>query len=486
MTFSPPSEAALHLFCDTNLFLQCLPLAQLDWSAWQALDVVDVIVSYPVLREIDGLKHKGNDRQAKRARDANSKLRSMLPAGVEVVRESGPKVTLRVKPDLRYDDELADQLNFDERDDQIIGIAHEFAKTHHPVCLLTDDTSPQYLAQRVGLPVEPIPEHWLLPPESDPRDKKITALQQEIKLLRENAPAVQVKFHNDHGQETQRYETTFDVFAALTSGELANLVDLLKERHPIATEFGAREPSKRAGPGGSMFDIRATIETYKPPAEAEISEYLETAYPEWLVECERFLSTCHEYFQLCNGPPRFSFLLQNHGTRPAKDCLVTVEAQGDLLIKPPPEETGDDQDSNQAPTLPKPPTPPRGHWTSSRPLRATVVANHDSLAERIGELFQPSAPKSQHPNHFYYEHSTLDEPASSFSLACAQWRHRDGWEPFEGELYFRGEFKDTNGALVLRVHAENLPVPIETVVPVRIKVRPRSAFEAARELVERL
>lgn len=63
---TPVIEDELYLFCDTNLFLQCRPLEDLDWSKWQEYGSVNVIVCAPVLREIDALKNKGNNRQSRK------------------------------------------------------------------------------------------------------------------------------------------------------------------------------------------------------------------------------------------------------------------------------------------------------------------------------------------------------------------------------------------------------------------------------------
>lgn len=46
-------DSILYYFVDTNLFLQCRPLEQLDWSPWKNFEEVRLIVSKPVLREID-------------------------------------------------------------------------------------------------------------------------------------------------------------------------------------------------------------------------------------------------------------------------------------------------------------------------------------------------------------------------------------------------------------------------------------------------
>ena len=143
------SGSVVYLFVDTNLLLQCRSLEELDWSTWNKFDEVRLIVSKPVQREIDYRKNKGNDRVGKRARAANTMFRKMLNDRDKVVRDSDPCVKLSVEPQHQYSKKLEDRLNYQERDDQLIGTVYEFAQCHPgaDVRLLTHDTTPHYTAQ---------------------------------------------------------------------------------------------------------------------------------------------------------------------------------------------------------------------------------------------------------------------------------------------------------------------------------------------------
>lgn len=57
----------LHVFADTNVFLQCKKLEELDWSVLGAYDRINVLVTHPVIREVDSLKKAGNERRAARS-----------------------------------------------------------------------------------------------------------------------------------------------------------------------------------------------------------------------------------------------------------------------------------------------------------------------------------------------------------------------------------------------------------------------------------
>ena len=71
------STSTVSYFVDTNLFLQCHPLEQLDWTLWNGFEEVRLIVSSPVLREIDYRKNKGNDRVGNRLRRLRRALRRL-------------------------------------------------------------------------------------------------------------------------------------------------------------------------------------------------------------------------------------------------------------------------------------------------------------------------------------------------------------------------------------------------------------------------
>jgi hypothetical protein len=69
------------IFPDTNAFVQCRPLEQVDWSVWKDFDEVHLIVSRPVQSEIDNQKSKGSDRLGRRGRVASSLFREVICAG---------------------------------------------------------------------------------------------------------------------------------------------------------------------------------------------------------------------------------------------------------------------------------------------------------------------------------------------------------------------------------------------------------------------
>ena len=389
------SGSVIYLFVDTNLLYQCRPLEELDWSGWNDFDEVRLIVSKPVLREIDYRKNKGSDRIGKRARDASAMFRKMLNDGGKVVRHGDPRVKLSVEPQHQYTKELEDRLNLQERDDQLIATAYEFAKHHRSdeVRLLTHDTTPLYTARGLELAADVIPNDWLLPPEKTESEKELGALKAENARLKKAEPSFAIRCLDSADTAIDRYEISVPRFKPLTAAETNALMQRLKERFPLETDFGQRESTTRhvrrdrVNYAGLLPMIR---QVFRPATDEEIAEYQNEAYPQWLTHCEEALSKYHRTLQEQEPRPQFVFLAENRGTRPATDALITIEAQGRFQIQPP---APDDESKNleEKPTvlLPSPPPAPCGKWETTG--RGSIVY------PQVIEQFPGIIP---HPPHF--------------------------------------------------------------------------------------
>ena len=510
------SSSVVYLFVDTNLLLQCRPLEELDWSVWKEFDEVRLIVSSSVLREIDYRKNKGNDRVGNRARATSAMFREILNDEYKLVHDSGPCVKLSVEPQHRHSEALEERLNYQERDDQLIGTVYEFAKSNPgtEVHLLTHDTTPLYTARGFGLVADVIPDEWLLPPENTESEKELAALKTENTRLKKAEPYFTIQCLHGAGAEIKCYKDSFTWFEPLTDAETNVLLQHLKECFPLETDFGSRESAER---DVALFGthVRAIKRDFTPATDEEIAKYRDEAYPQWLERCEEVLSNYHRTLQRqMSVPPPFVFLVENRGTRPAADALITIEAKGDFQIKPPPRDEGDEDDSSdegedlqKKPTalLPSPPSAPCGRWQTTIGGRAqNLLSLSDALprslaginrltASHRGQLgVDPSLlhtsylPQSHDPNEFYYKPDRPQMPQDAFCLECDQWRHEDGRKDFHGEIHFPTDLDAVEGALVCRIQAGNLSKSVSKQIPVRITTARVSTFERAHALVKKL
>ena len=507
------TTSTLYFFVDTNLFIHCLAPEQLDWSPWHEFEEVRLIVSTPVLREIDRLKTRGG-RVGNRARAASAMFREMLGQSHKVVHTLSPRVVLSVEPQHTYLQDLADRLNYAERDDQLIGTVHQFARSNpsSDARLLTHDTIPLYTARGLGLTADQISDDWLLPPETTETERKMAELEAENSRLKAAEPSFSIRCEDQSDTAAQRYHASYSWYEPLTEAEVDGLMQRLKARFPLATDFGSREPAERPAPPTAANRLFQTRQVFTPATDGEIEKYRDEDYPRWLERCEETLRARHRTLQAEMPALEFAFLAENSGTRPAADALITIEARGGFEIMPPPsDDTDEDWEgedkasaSLESGALPPPPVAPRGRWTNTvggqpgdllraldragRSLQDISVTAYPDLDILSRPLAHPSLirPDSRDPNAFYYKPRRPAEPQASFALECAQWRHDNEAEPLVGEIHVPTDQDAAEGLLVCRIQAANLSKSVSCRIPVRIAIAHVSAFESARSMVEAL
>ena len=492
------SQLEIYVFVDTNLLLQCRPLQDLNWSDLFAPDEkreVRLIVSQPVLREIDNRKNKGNDRAGKRARKVAAMLRAMLGDDYRQVRKSAPRVKLTVEPRHQPTNRLENFFNYAERDDQLMGTAYEFQRRNPKaeVRLLTHDTILAFMADDLNFATDIIPDDWLLQPENTERDKELEAVKKENLRLKASEPSLATKAVDCDGNEISRYEASYDWFDPLTDDEINRLLGKIKQRFPLITNFGQTEVD--ASVTSPIALLLGKKKVYVPPREEQISKYADEDYPQWLDNCEKALRDLHWTLQSRAPLPRFEFSAGNYGTRPAEDALVTIDAMGDCLIRPssPSDESGknegDGKNSNDTLSLPPPPDAPLGKWYRPGLASASKV---DIDISSLGNMpaFPIVPPMRIHPprdpNAFFFKPERSTTPVASFSLECTQWRHDEVEEPFSGQIFFLPEISKVEGAIRIKIQAKNLSKPVEKIIPVSILTKHIDCQEKARELVAEL
>ncbi len=509
------TTSTLYLFVDTNLFIQCRSLEDLDWSPWRAFEEVRLIVSTPVLREIDGLKKTRGGRVQRRAREASAMFRKMHGRNSKIDRAGPPRIALAVELQLKPAQDLEGDLDYSERDDQLIGTIHAFAGSDQSkdVRLLTHDAILLHKARGLGLTVHEIPDEWLRPAETTETERKVAALVAENSRLKAAEPCVSVRCEGSAGTAIEPcYEATYTRYAPLTEAEVESLMQRLMTCFPLATDFAPLPPLR------PIMGATQTPPFPIPAPDEEIRKYREEDYPRWLARCQRALRSHHRTLQAAMPLPRFAFLAGNSGARPAEDVLVTIEAHGGgfRIMPPPSDDTNEDRegedeasDDPEPGTLPPPPVAPRGHWARylgdvarigagtrrMANLLQDLVGRENAYASPLRESLMKSLappllagdlPWQRDPNAFYYKSGRPSEPQTSFALECTQWRHGDKEEPFIGEIRVPTDEEAVKGLLVCRIEAANLSKPVSCRVPVRIAIMHVSAFASARDMVEAL
>lgn len=502
------SGQTLTLFVDTNLFIQCPPLEDLNWALLDSsrCDSIVLIVSRPVQREIDNQKGKGGTRVGSKARSAASLFRqAILSQKDHVVRETNPRVILRIDPHTKPDPALKDHLDYTQRDDELVGTLSSFLKQNPTAkcALLTDDTGPMASAQAHHLPFVPIPQDWLLAPETTDQDKKITRLENEVRRLTQDAPTFEILCIDANKKLVERLELTLTRHPPLTDAEIASLIARVKERFPAATDFGSREPAERPSQSPTRLLMRELKDTYEPVTQEKISEYTNKAYPDWVAACEKQLRELHDTLQAREDVPACHFAARNTGSRPATDALIAISAQGRFDITRLRRDDDDEEEEETPLWLPSPPRAPQGEWTSELFGKGTRSAL-EAIRAFAGQqhLFNPYGslghgrdhyrdligftPEPHDPNAFYYKKPLSHRSGDALELTCDQWRHGVNAEVFSAAIVVLSDAREVAGAIRFRIDAENLPDAAVLIVPLRLTVTTADTLAFAERLVESL
>jgi hypothetical protein len=463
---------------------------QLDWSAWAQYDEVHLLVSRPVQVEIDKQKGGGNSRLAARARKASTLFRDILgaPNGYIEFKKAQPTVRLYLRPELKRDESLANQLTYEERDDQLVGIASQFSKENvgSDVTVLTHDTGPMATSQLIGLPFSEIPDSWLLPPEVDEAQKKMNALQAENARLQQAEPSFSVRAESNSEPSSPVY-WSIPIYVPLSPDEVASLIESIKSRLPIETDFGSRVPVERKATGTNITArILGDSEKFTPATDDEISTYQSDRYPNWLNECESLFLRIHEELNGRTTWPEVVIIISNTGSRPAADTLVTFAASEQFGIHPPiPQD--DDEVPEPELALPLPPSAPKGRWGWYSGKPSAFGIRHVSTMATLPtyDSISPIRSFTRDPNTFYYKNRP-HEPVSSFALTCEQFRHRGEEEVFLLTIFAPMCPGTAAGAIEVRVEAANISNPHITQVPIRLMISETNPLSEAEKLIEKL
>lgn len=486
----------LYLFPDTNLFFQCKALDQLEWTRFGA-DRVELIVTRPIIAEIDSHKGKGNSRLAKRARGASSIIGAALVAesGFLRVNHATCDVRLYVKATLKEDPALDEKLAYTERDHQLVGIASRFANENPEtdVRVLTHDNGVLAAASGVGLKFERVPEDWLLEPETDERDKQLSALQQQLKKYQDAEPIIEIDLESP-AHTGRLIEVESPLYLPLAEDEIARLLDRLQAEIPVETDFGPTEGNGVSPTSGLQSWLMAR-KVFKPSTEEDVENYCAVLYPEWLKRCETVFRSLADELNAQKSWPLISLHLRNSGARPAQDVLVSFECEGKFLLAVPSVDNDEDEAGEECDPirLPPPPAAPKGVW-EEQPHPLNDLRSSIERAQRLQFLGLPAQPRywdmpeisKVKQNAFYYDGGRPKQPVVQIALTCQQLRHQIHVERFWFELRWSENDAPVQAALRVNVHAANMTDIVTRHFRMHMKTRAESVFEDADALIDLL
>lgn len=319
----------VHLVADTNLFFECRSLEDLPWSEL-GYDPVVILLTKPVLDEID--KHKkGAGRTRSRALEIFGRVRDMLASSAQEVeiQTSSPKVVLRRMPSVAPDSAHKEHLDYTKTDERLIGIVSTLAAqaSGYDVKLFTDDTGPASTADGMGVPYLMINQSWRRPAAETTEEKKIKDLEKDLATYRAQEPKIAIK-RCEPADESNVVTVTRKVATPLTDAKIEELLAKLSLKCPLITDFTPPPPSTLT----DTFGATTTTE-YSAPADADITNYRDALYPQWLARCRAILKELHQGRDQLEPDTVLRWLMANKGNRPASHVRVEFEAKGPLMLR---------------------------------------------------------------------------------------------------------------------------------------------------------
>ena len=444
-------DRTLYLFPDTNLFIQCRALKELDWSHWSDFSEIHLIVSRPVQREIDSQKNRGNDRIGRRALKAYKLFRRILLKSDHdylLVHEAVPQVKLFLAGPGKPSSELMDVLDYTKADDELVGYMWEYQNQdeNRDVRLLTHDSGPMMTAKAIDLPFIPIPDSWLLPPEPNKAEQEIRRLNEQINQLKAG-PKFEIAFLDQHRNEIRDITTSLQIPLPLSETEIDALTLTLKRKLPQLNWF---LPNLNFDQGCH-----------------------DRLYQKWIGRCREAFANLHKGLQMESRGIIFSIMAANTGVSPARDVLVEIETKGKFLALPF-RESDEFESGKWRVSLPQPP----------KPMDSLGFDRAYSESLMLPHGLDGNYPRDA--NAFYYKPTRPVSPVTSHQIECVQWRHGLDSMYFDCEVFVGQAIDENRGVIECTIHADNLPTPAKAHVLVRIEVEGVKVVDRAKDLIANL
>jgi hypothetical protein len=301
---------------DTNILLQCRDLRELPWADLTDAEEVELYPAPTALHEVDKFKTAG-DRRSDRARKVSARMRKVVldPGEQLELNPRAPRLVLRLPPELTEAalDLIARQPTPDYR---IVEETCALSVMLDGLVLLTADTGPSLRAKQRGLRFELVGDDWLLPPESDAKDRRIATLETKLAALSSGGPVIEATLGAPNGADLKRLEISD--YGQLSPFTRDALVEVLTGQILIDAERAVTE------------DLHGGFELVKSSTR-ELQDYRDQVET-WREEVRESLPLVSPHAQIASRLHPFQLRIANKGGHPAEHVRVTIEARGYVIL----------------------------------------------------------------------------------------------------------------------------------------------------------
>jgi rRNA-processing protein FCF1 len=327
------------VFPDTNVFLHFQFFDEVDWAAQLGVKRVRIVLTQPVLAELDDHKFSGTRREKARAQKVLKRLDALdLSTKPVQLRPGVSVVALDSEPtDAVFGQHrLSPQIN----DDRLAASVLEFIDAN-PGCraiVVTDDTGLRVKARARGLEVVTPAESLRSEEEQDETERALEATRRELAAARSAVPKLHLTFKSgDH------LELTAKLVAPLEAATRERLLSDWRARHPLVSAT----PDSLVMLDGKRVDmsILRSVPGYLSQQDAEAGNAtIDRYFQEYRTYLDAWPAMVNSYGRTIE----ISLVLENEGNLPADDVHLELwtDANGSWLEEQP--------DLERPPRMPKP------------------------------------------------------------------------------------------------------------------------------------
>ena len=470
------------VFFDTNFLIQCKDLKQIDFSElFGDNNSIELLLTEPVLKEMDKFKTDPNTRRVRSARKYNSIFLEIHDNKDKLYRiNSDPSIVLKLAPFYNHTDlvSIDSSLDISNPDDMLLAYVLKYkADNQGKICLLTYDTTVLIKAQIRELDNHNIPTSWLMPASKDQAQKEIEALKKENAELKKNHPDIQINcFLKDiNGRLTEK--SVVKLFPPLTSEETDYFINKLKNKFPMkmdfSEEFDTAQEIDKSSHAVLSLGIKQQINVIL--TQILTGNYINNDYPEWIERLKIWLSKIHFSLYNIHNALKLDVNLENIGNVFAFDLRLELSLLNGCEFIP---ESFLENNYNIALSLPKCPDPPSKH--NRKDPKALLSPSFPPLYNLSSKLQQVN--RDKHKLYYENKHDDLED---KLVFTCDEFRHHAERKSLSFDVLLPGEYNHSEIKQKHKITARNIPKAIENINVFEIETKNCSTIDYVKEIIEK-
>jgi len=315
-------EYHMRLILDTNFYLHYTSFDQCPWDEFLGSNQITLLVTPTILAELDEKKRDLRDHINRRARQLTLLFDDIYEDRLSNPLKCGINVEIIYPIDTSTIDWEGLGLNKSIKDDRILAEILALKNEDDNLIFVTADRIPRMKAESLGITTKIAPHEWMRDIK-DTRDKKIRALEEEIKRLKKaSLPKVKLYLKGGDGyKNTLQIPIGVEIPDVPVDINIDDVISILRQKY----DGELQKLTSHMGRGLPIDPFDSISGDEFKNYKKQINGYLDDVRSYFYKVCEYSTSVIE-----------IPLVLANIGEVPADDVDVTITIPKDLLVQDPP------------------------------------------------------------------------------------------------------------------------------------------------------